>query len=96
MFTISMIDFYTSLPIPNIPWIDLSIDFVLGLPRSKSRKDCIFMVVDRFSRMTHFIPYHKVDNACLVANLFLKEVIRLHGLPITIVLYKDSKFLNHF
>ncbi|RDX80963.1 hypothetical protein CR513_38414, partial [Mucuna pruriens] len=50
---------------------------------------------DMFSRMAHFIPCHKVDDACLVA-LFFKGVVRLHGLPRTIVLGRDAKFLTHF
>ncbi|RDX87010.1 hypothetical protein CR513_31579, partial [Mucuna pruriens] len=85
---------YTPLPIPTMPWVTLSMDFVLSLPRSKNGKYYIFMVVDRFSKMTHFIPYHKVDDACIVANLFFKEVVRLHGLPKTIVLDRDSNKLD--
>ncbi|RDY02851.1 hypothetical protein CR513_13651, partial [Mucuna pruriens] len=87
---------YTLLPIPTSQWMDISIDFVLELPRSISVKDSIFVVVDKFSNIAHFILCHKVDDACHVVNLFFKEVVRLHDLPKTIILNKDTKFLSHF
>ena len=56
----------------------------------------MFVVVDRISKMAHFIDYIKKNDATNIANIVCKEIVRLHGLPTSIVYDRDNKFASHF
>ena len=74
------------LPIPSGPWKSLGMDFVVKLPVSNGY-DYILVVADRFSKLSHLIPCRESIDATETANLFLKNIVKHHGLPIDIFFF---------
>ena len=73
------------LPIPSWKWEIISLDFVTGLPKNKNLNDSIMVVVDKLSKTTHFIPIKTTYKDANIADIFLKQIFRLHGIPTVII-----------
>jgi hypothetical protein len=71
-------------------------DFVVGLPRAPSGQDAIWVVVDKLMKSAHFLPIKITDSLEKVAELYAHEVVRLHGVPVSIVSNHDSRFTSKF
>ena len=72
------IGLYKPIFVPEKLWTDISMDFVFGLPKTSKGYDSIFFVVDRFSKMDHFIPCKKTFYIMKFADTFFKEIVSLH------------------
>ena len=83
------------LPVPDGPWKSISMDFITDLPSSKGF-DSILTVVDRFTKMTHFLPCTKTINSQETADLVMREVFRHHGLPDDIISDRGPQFISTF
>jgi hypothetical protein len=81
------------LPIPAGAWQDLTLDFIKGLPCFEGY-NCILVIVDRFSKYAHFIPLKHPFTALQVAKALLDVVVRLHGMPKSLVSDRDKKFIQ--
>ena len=82
------------LPVPKAPWQHVSLDLIVQLPRAASGNDALFVVVDRLTKMAHFIPTTSDAGAEELAQLFVRDVVRLHGVPEFIVGDRDRRWLG--
>ena len=83
------------LPVPEVPWSHIAMDFITDLPSSHG-KSVIWVVVDRFSKMAHFVPLPGLPSAPMLAKQFFQHIFRLHGLPKHIVSDRGVQFVSKF
>ena len=84
------------LPIPDLPWQQVSMDLITALPRSRSGNDAIVVFVDKLTKMVHYAPTTTNVTAPQLATIFMREIVRLHGVPESILSDRDPRFTAHF
>ncbi|CAN4112820.1 unnamed protein product [Withania somnifera] len=84
------------LLIPEWKWERVTMDFVSGLPRTSRGYDTVWVIVDRPTKSAHFIPTHSSYSAEGPARIYIREVIALHGVPISIISDRGTRFTSQF
>jgi hypothetical protein len=84
------------LSIPSWKWDDINMDFIVGLPLTPQKHDSIWVIVDRLTKTTHFIPVHTTYSAERYAEIYIDLVVHLHGVPKTILSDRGTQFVARF
>jgi len=84
------------LAVPMWKWDQISMDFVVGLPKVPSGQDAIWVIVDRLTKSAHFLPIKITDSMEKLADLYVREIVRLHGVLVSIVSDRDPRFTSRF
>ena len=84
------------LEIPKWKWEMVSMDFIDGLPRTRKGNEGVWVIVDRLTKSAHFIPVKPTRTAATLVETFMREIVRLHGIPISIVSDRDPIFTSKF
>ncbi|XP_071700181.1 uncharacterized protein [Rutidosis leptorrhynchoides] len=84
------------LDIPVWKWDDISMDFVCGLPKTVKRHDATWVVIDRLTKSAHFLPIRMDYSVSKLSEIFQQEIVRLHGVPSSIVSDRDPRFTSRF
>ena len=84
------------LAIPEWKWDKVGMDFITGFPRTKRGNNAIFVVVDRLSKVAHFLPVRESITTSQLADLYISRIVSLHGVPLEINSHRGSLFTSHF
>ena len=84
------------IPVPQWKWDNIAMDFVFGLPLTQRKHDSIWVIVDRLIKSAHFIPARIDYSLDRLVELYVDEIVRLHGVPLSIVSDRDPRFTSRF
>ena len=84
------------LKVPESKWEEISMDFIVGLPRTSAGYDSIWVIVDRLTKVAHFIPVKTTYTGAKLAELYMSRIVCLHGVPKKIVSHRGSQFTSKF
>ncbi|KAH0655152.1 hypothetical protein KY285_030034 [Solanum tuberosum] len=84
------------IDIPTLKWEVINMDFITGLPRTRRQHDSIWVIVDRVTKSSHFLAVKTTDSAEDYAKLYINEIVRLHGVPLSIISDRGPQFTSHF
>ncbi|KAG8481101.1 hypothetical protein CXB51_025847 [Gossypium anomalum] len=82
--------------VPEWKWDRVTMDFVTGLPLTLKKKDAIWVVIDKLTKSAHFIPIRMDYSLDKLAELYISEIVRLHGVPLSIISDRDPRFTSRF
>ena len=82
------------LPILEWKWERITMDFVVGLPRSQRQYDSIWVIVDRLTKSAHFLPVKTTYSVSKLAQVYIEQIVRLHGVPISIISDRGAQFTS--
>jgi hypothetical protein len=82
--------------VPEWKWEEIAMDFFVGLPRTQSRYDSIWVIVDRLTKVAHFIPVKTTFSGLQLAEFYMSRIFCLHGVPKKIVLDRGTQFTSTF
>ncbi|KAA3473160.1 integrase [Gossypium australe] len=82
------------MKIPQWKWERITMDFVSGLPLTPTKKDSVWVIVDRLTKSAHFVLVRVDYSLQKLAKLYIAEIVRLHGVPVSIISDRDSRFTS--
>jgi hypothetical protein len=84
------------LQIPQWKWDEIGMDFIVRFPRTQAGYDSIWVVVDRLTKSAHFIPVKTNYSSAVLVELYMSQIVCLHGVPKKIVSDRGTQFTSHF